>query len=80
MARQVDLDDQAPDRIPDQMRAEFQRHAPRRPAEPSQAARDRQVGSAGPMRCVLGGYLRVLERERKSTRISMCDLFGRRPT
>ncbi len=79
MARQVDLEDQAPDRIPDQMRAEFQRH-PHRSAEPSQAPRDQQAGYALPVRCVLGSYLRVLERERKSTRISMCDLFGRRPT
>ena len=80
MARQVDLDDQVPDRIPDEMRAEFRRHAPRRSAEPSPAPSERQVGSARPMRCVMGRYLRVLDRERKSARISMCKLFGGRPT
>ena len=80
MARYVEVDDQAPDRIPDQMRGEFQRHAARRSAEPSPAPRARQVGSAGPMRCVMGIYLRVLDRERKSARISMCKLFGGRPT
>jgi hypothetical protein len=80
MARQFDLDDQAPDRIPDQMREEFQRHPARRSAEPSPAPRARQVGSARPVRCVLGSYRRVLDRERKSARISMCKLFGGRPT
>ncbi len=79
MARPVDLDDQAPDRIPGEMRAEFQRH-PRRSAEPSQAPRDQQAGSARPMRCLMGSYLRVLEREKRSARISMCKLFGGRPT
>lgn len=80
MARHVDLDDQAPDRIPDEMRAEFRRQAPRRSAEPSPAPRDRQVSSARPVRCVLGSYRRVLDRERKSARISMCKLLGGRPT
>ena len=61
MARHVEVDDQAPDRIPGEMRAEFQRHAPRRSAEPSPAPSDRQGGSAGPMRCVMGSYLRVLD-------------------
>ena len=78
-ARPFDLDDQALDRIPHKMREEFQRHPARRSAEPSPAPRDQQVGSARPVRCVLGSYRRVLDRERKTAWISKCKLFGGRP-
>jgi len=76
MARQFDLDDQAPDRIPDQMREEFQRHPSRRSAEPSPAPRARQVGSARPVRCVLGSYRRVLDRENERTDFDVQAFWG----